>query len=452
LRNGLFNLVLNDYTLSRDAIAKAMSGVRDLDAACGYPPDVTKEDFKAMFDRNGVGTRVVELYPKECWATEPGVYETEDEDETEFEKAWDELNKQFNLFDYLERIDVLSGIGRYGLLILGLSDGLTLDKPVEKTKGLQLLYLKVVDESVVTIKSKDIDVTSPRFGKPVTYEVKFETLANNETAYESKTVHYTRVLHVADGRLTSDTFGVPRMKNVYNYLLDLKKVGGGSAEMFWRGGYPGLSIKTDPDRTTPLTDDEKTDIKAELKNYTEDLQRFLALSNVEVKPLEVQIADPTPNVMMIIKLISITYGVPYRKLMGSEEAKLASAEDTKDWNKKVTKRQNGYVTNCLIKPFVTLLINLGVLPEPKDLIVDWPDLGALDEKDSADVMVKKTEAMAKYSAGGVGDTLMAPPQYLTMVLKYTDEEAQAILDGQIENVELPDLQDTNDDGGDDVTE
>jgi len=122
---------------------------RDLNSECGYPETnsaaASVEGYKELYDRMPIARRVVEIMPKECWQVQPTVYETEDpEDETEFEKAWDNLSKTLRgeqswyqdesgspVWDYLKRADILSGIGHFGLILLGIDDGKMLDQPVD---------------------------------------------------------------------------------------------------------------------------------------------------------------------------------------------------------------------------------------------------------------------------------------------------------------------------------
>ena len=55
----------------------------------------------------------------------------------------------------------------------------------------------------------------------------------------------------------------------------------------------------------------------------------------------------------------MAYGVPYRILVGSEEAKLASSQDKRTWNERVQKRRDNYLTPMVVRPFVDRLIALG---------------------------------------------------------------------------------------------
>ena len=63
-------------------------------------------------------------------------------------------------------------------------------------------------------------------------------------------VHWTRILHVADNRKTSEIFGMPRLHVVYNNVLEIKKITGSSGEMFYKGAYPGYAIEAVDDVTS----------------------------------------------------------------------------------------------------------------------------------------------------------------------------------------------------------
>ena len=427
-------LSMNAATLRREVLQSMLNPGLDINYECRYPDDITIGNYKAMWDRNGVANRVVRLCPEETWTFEPTIYETEKSDETEFEKVWKELDKKRNLFHYLQRVDILSGIGQFGLLLLGINDGKNLVEPVEgidlKTgekqgdKTYELLYLKVFSQDVITVKAKELDVTSPRFGFPTIYTVDFQETAKVGDI-QSKEIHWTRVIHVADNRETSETFGVPRMKPVYNRLLDVRKVLGGSAEMFWKGAFPGYSFETNADAGDVEIDVEG--MKTQISDYMSGLQRYLAISGITAKSLTPQVEDPKSHLEVQMRNIAITLGIPYRIFLGTEEAHLASGQDVKVWNKRVLKRQVGYATPMIIRPFVDRLIAFGVLPEPKDkeYFVDWPDLNIPGEKEAADIAVKKTEALTKYVNGNV-DQMIPPKEFLMVIMGMTEEEAKAI--------------------------
>lgn len=431
----LQSMLQNTITSRRAVLEHLLNPDKDINYECGYPQVLDMSDYKAMYDREGVGTRVVKLMPDESWAMLPKIEENQDVDETDFEKVWKSLEKERHLFHYLHRIDVLSGIGRFGILLLGINDGKKLYQPVKGINMItgevvgknkyKLLYLRPFDESVVTVKTKETDVSSPRYGLPATYSVNFENTSGGVTSKESRIVHWTRVLHIADNREVSEVNGIPRMKAVYNRLLDLRKIVAGSGEMFWKGGFPGFALELDKEASS-LDAPAKTALREQIKDYQDGLQRWIALEGITIKELKTQIADPEPHIKVQIQYICVTLGIPYRIFMGSEAAHLASTEDKETWNKRVSKRQESYVSPMLIRLLIDRLIILGIMPEIDEYFIEWPDLNAPGEKEIAEIGVKRTEAFAKYVAGSV-DEFIPPKEYLTMIMGMSDEDAEVVI-------------------------
>ena len=234
------------------------------------------------------------------------------------------------------------------------------------------------------------------------------------------------MLHLADNRGSSEIFGAPRMRACLNNLLDLRKLYGGSAEMYWRGAFPGLSIETQPQLGAEVEID-KAGVRAQMTSYMNGLQRFLALQGMTAKSLAPQVVDPTAQVDVHITSICILMGVPKRLFMGSERGELASGQDSTTWNERLDYRRANYLTPKVIVPFVNRLIMVGVLPRPVGFSVSWPDLESLTEQEKATVAQSKVTSLSTYVSSGL-DVLMPPMEFLTRIMSYSEEEAKAILE------------------------
>lgn len=409
---------------------------RDLNAECGYPDTISTSDFKTQYARNGIAKRVVQCFPVESWQVAPLVRENEEGEDTDFEAGWAQLMKSRRPLHYLARADILSGIGRFGVILLGLDDGKPLDEPVDgitergDQKGqqqLNLTYLRVFDESVLTVDSTESDPTNPRYGRPTRYKIDFATKTEAGTSTTTQTVHWSRILHVADNLEMSEIYGTPRMQPVYNRIFDCRKLLGGSAEMFWQGAFPGLTIEGDPSLVAKGAELDIDSIREQIQNYINGMQRYIAVQGVNVKSLNNQVADPTAHIEIQLKVIAMTIGIPFRVLFGSEQAQLASREDARNWNARVAKRQADYLTPCLVRPFVDRLVTLGVLPAPQDgYEIVWPDRLSASDSERAEVAKVQTEALAKYYQGGV-DQIIPPETYLRVILQLSDEQVDAVM-------------------------
>lgn len=442
--NQFRHLVMNASSMRSRILRGLLDPRRDVYDECGYPDkdaEITPKDYRRLYDREGIATRVVSVLPNESWKAQPLIFETEELDsETAFEKDLRELTDTLRgeshykrhegnpLFEALKRVDVLSGIGRFGLLYFGIDDGEDPATEVSKSSGRRkLLYLRVFDESQIHISKFDEDPTSPRYGHPELYQVHIQNAENISTA-KTRILHWTRCLHVADNLMSSEIFGVPRMQPVYNRLYDLMKLYGGSAEMYWRGAFPGLSIETHPSLGGDVEIDLPS-VRDNMENYMNGLQRYLAFSGLSAKSLAPQVVDPSPQIEVQLTAICILLGIPQRIFCGSERGNLASGQDDSTWNERLAYRRNLYLTPRLIVPFLDRAIALGLLAAPKKetgYTVVWPDLEALSEEEKANVANLHTDAIIKYINGG-GENLITPEDFLRRILSMDPELVAEIM-------------------------
>ena len=440
--------VFNEYLMSRTRLINKLTDPRrDIDVECGYletEPDITI--YRQLYDRDDIAARVVNVYPDECWSVYPEVYEKEDLGETMFEEAWERILFEHNIWSYCHRVDELSGIGSFGGMLFGFDDGRGMQEPVDglnvmgkrnpTVKEKNLTFIRCFDESVIKINSYQTNPRNARYGMPETYliDVADPTSGAGSASVlppsRSMVVHWSRVLHVADNRKNSEIFGQPRIKPVLNRLQDLKKILGGSAEMFWKGAFFGLSIETLPEILAQTdVDVDQESIKQDMYRYMNKLQRYILLNGMTAKPLTPQVADPSSHIEQQIQAICITLGVPYRIFLGSEAAHLASTQDVGTWNKRLRRRQTVYLNPCIINPLVRRLQDVGVLPRIDRWHVSWTDLNALSDKDKADVALKKAQAILQYTTGGC-ETAMSMKDFWTKIIGFSNEEAEAIVESR----------------------
>lgn len=446
--------MVHNATLMRSELIKLLSGdlQKDIDKECGYPTELTIDHYWKMWKREGIARRIISIYPEETWAMTPEIYDTESvAEETPFEAAWKALNERFHVLSKLESLDILSGIGQFGVMLLGLSDGRELKLPVEGTNelglrsqeatALELLYLQVFSQKDVEIKTIVTDIRNPRYGKPEMYRINLlQPEVTGQSALGSTPyllapnnyidVHWTRIIHAADLCESSDVLGTPRLEAVYNRAYDLRKILGADGEGYWKNGFPGLSIETQPGIENPeFEESDKQAAKQEIEEYMNSTRRYLALVGFTARPITALVSDPGPHFSTHMLAISVTMGVPLRIFLGSEEAKQASNQDARTWNKRLNRRQYQHNTPRIVRPTIDRFIGYGVLPVPLEgkYIVGWPDLNAPTENDRANTAQKITDALVKYVQNGVA-VLMGPKHYLIHVMLFSTEEVESFLE------------------------
>ena len=427
----------------RDLIKQAIEGFgdrrRSIDDECGYPHSIDAEKFWNMYLRDPIAARVIELYPRECFQVHPQVFETEDASETEFERDFSNLLRDEDnyykqdegnpIWAHVLRGDILSGIGRYGVQVMGFDDGeQDWRNPVNPKKGMRLLNLAEYPEHLAQITQFDNDPTSKRYGYPVMYAIK---TASEDDAGSSKVmeVHWTRIIHLLpDNPASSEVYGIPRCLPVYNHLYNLQKIYGADGEGYWRSCFMGLSIETHPSlgRDGEIPEDKTRDV---LENYFNGLQRYLAISGASVKTLSPQVVDLTPHADAQLAAVCIRLRCPIRIFTGSERGQLASDQDSVAWINNISHSQNYQRTPRNIVPLVNRLIWAGCLAKPKPLNgfkVYWPDISSRTEQGKAAVLLNRTTSLTAYIRGN-GDALVAPRDYLIRFMEFSADEADAIL-------------------------
>lgn len=358
-------------------------GKRDTYRALGYERLLFPRNYRGRFKRGGIAYRLVTAFPEACWRGGGALYDDEDpQNETKFEKAFNDLNVRMNVWQIFERADVLAQLGRYSIILLGLPG--EMDSPVRtglSEKDLHFLTPYSEDDAFITRYNQEYQ--SPRWALPEKYSLRRTYVQwpgqMNPPIAPAKPVDYTRVVHVADGLLDDHIFGRPRLEAVWNLLDDLDKVTGGGAEAFWRRADGGTVWNVDPQMD--MQPDDKKAIKEDLQKFNDEMERSVIVRGMKVDRLGSEVADIRGPAGAIIDQISATIGIPQRILMGSEMGKLASSKDKSNWDDRVQDRRKAFCEMIVVRPFVDKLINLGILPEPKDgsYDVDWPEMDEMDQ-------------------------------------------------------------------------
>lgn len=476
-REMLKDLAFNEYYHRRAILDKLSHQKRDLYADCGYAEtsELTAAKYLDLYERFPIATRVIDLPVDEAWRKQPILFETEDDlSPTPFEEAWHGLDHTLGyaggeghknwfvddtgsvIWEFLKRVDRLSRIGHYGVLMMEFDDvdgetitwkdpapGFELDSEYEKSpihnehddlpeQEVTLLGLRCFDETTATITEWYEE--GPLAGRPRMYNLKLKDSENvgsdaTTTGYRETDidVHWTRVIHVADGLMSSEFMGTPGLRPVANEIQDLRKIFGASGEGYWRMAFPWLSFESHPNvgAKSVIKADE---LREEVERAKNTLERYMATVGGTWKTIAGEVSDPTPHVDQRLEAICIYLGCPTRVFRGSERGELASSEDKDAWNERMIMRQQTHITPRIIVPFINRLITVGVLPIPEEgFQISWPDLTTLSLQSKATWAVTQVNAIIKYVSGG-GDYLLAPEDFLVRVLGFSQTETADILE------------------------
>lgn len=378
----------------------------------GYPQVIDLRQFWARYRRGGISTRIIRSYPDACWRQPPVIQDEQGSSNTPgneysaFTDAVMTLDDRVGLFSYLRRVDRLSRVGHFAILVLGFGDESDLREPAPPETTLE--YLSCYAEQSVRVVQWDNDKSSPRFGLPVRYNVQVVSDASqrgHNIRRASFDVHWSRVIHVAENLDEDEVFGEPALRPIWNYLLDLEKVLGSSAETYWLNARGGLSVEVHPD--AKLTADDVKSMKDQMEDYSNDLRRDLAMQGAKVSTITTNYADPEKALAANLKMICGTTGIPERQLTGSERGELASSSDADSFNARVDERCLQHCDPNILRPFIKRMLDHGCLPEPQGRwFAEWPKATALSEEKRVEIAGKKVDAVDKWSNGN-GDRAMS---------------------------------------------
>ena len=399
-------------------------GKRDIYQTLGYSKDLTFADFYAQYERHDIAAAIVDRPVDATWRGPLELLEPDNENETKLEKAWHDLERRLKLKSRLVRLDKLTSLGHYGVLLLGLSDISTKTDYMTPVEGnVELLYVKPLGEGSAKINSYEDDPADERYGMPKYYDITVADKSQNSTS--QLLVHHSRVLHVTADLLESEEKGIPVLKKVFNRLQDLEKIVGGSAEMYWKGARPGYAGKMDKDAATIDKDLEK-ELKDQITEYDHGLRRFLVAEGLNLESLAQQIADPSNHVDVQIQMISAITGIPKRILTGSERGELASSQDKERWLEMIYDRRQEYAESSIIYPLVERLMKYGILPESENYYVKWRELFSISEQEQVEIGAKRAGALKEYMQNPMAESIVPPDAFIEYFLGLTEEQKELI--------------------------
>lgn len=433
------------------ALGQQFDGQRDLYEVLGYKKLLNFQDYLARYTRDNIAKRIVDAFPEATWANKPILVGIKDGNNArnlkEFNDKWNRICKQINLITKMNRADKLAGIGNYGILLIGVNDGRSLDQPIGKvrktTSGKDILYAQPYSQANADILEIEKDTANERFGKPKFYNLKMGDLGIGlpiPLDVRTQKVHFSRIIHIADGLLENEIYGTPRLEVVYNLFDDLAKVNGGSAEFFWRIADRGIHFDIDKDASYTPADENA--LEDHIEDYMHGLKRTLHTRGVSSKVLGSESADPRGPFSSIISLISGATGYPQRMLLGSERGQLASSQDRASLNERVAERQDNFAEPNILRPVIDLFITVEALPET-EYDVEWPIPIPQSQEEKSIITHRAASSIKTISQQQAGQVVVTPDEFrqeylgLPPLPKEIKDENDEIKEAELENKKSP---------------
>ncbi|MFW6246747.1 MAG: anti-CBASS protein Acb1 family protein [bacterium] len=420
------------------SMGKQYGTSRDVYQALGYPSEneMTFRNYLGKYVRMDMAKAIIDRPVKASWKGKLEVIENAEKEKTSFEEAVEKIMKDLKLKSVFMRADKLTGLGEYSILLLGLNDTRKKDdfaKPVNKNRKNKLLYVKPLSQESAKIAEYEENITSKRFGLPTYYTITTNKIGKDGARSSiSIRVHHSRVIHLVEDILEDEVHGTPRLQAVYNRLIDLEKLVGGDAEMFWRGARPGYTgtVKDDFQMTT----EGLKDLESQIDEFEHNLRRVLINEGVDYKAFEQQIADPTGHVEIQMQMISAVTGIPKRILIGSERGELSSAQDRQEWIAYVSSRREEQNEPMILIPFIDRLIELNLVPKVDNYEIVWDKLFTMSDVEKANMGKVRSIALKEYSINPIVQEMVPLNMFLEYFLGLDDVQIKRIEEQQTDAV------------------
>lgn len=466
---------LTENALTREQMFRRyLGGDRStIDEDSGYlaTEEVEITRLYELWQRDPIARRIINIWPEESWRKFPELCDVSEEEESEFEAAFEKLCRGMNerswadkktatcqFWSVLRDADKLSGIGNYGCIVLGFNKG-KLHEPlpgfeddtadvigpgqfVTNAEGeeseLRLLYMQAYSQYHCEVTQWETGTESRRYGLPKMYSIRSDrrdSTAEITQPQHSRDVHWSRVVHICpdgdESRVTQD----PRLLVCLNRLWDLKKEYAGAGEGFWQGALPGISLEpaSTGENAPRVGTAELAQIKPQIESFLSRMKRSIVSDSLRTKMIAPNVVSPKDHTEVAIEAICIVLGIPVRIFKGSERGELASSQDESAHDGRCEARRESKITPHVIAPVIDRFIAAGVLPEPSEGGWEalWPSLREKTDKEKAELAKTLIEVIAAYIKSGAAE-MISPLDFLTKILDFDHEEAEAMLEAAAE--------------------
>lgn len=425
---------------------KRNNTISQFNEVLGYPDSINFEACLDMFKKSGIAQRIITSFTDEVWGNPPMIKSVENDSSSHlFAEDYREFSRRVNLEQVFRQAEILAKIGRFSVIYLGIESGEDTQSPVDSIDSFDdIAYIKAFGEDAVTVEALNSDPTSPYYGTPEIYRFK-ESLGETPDQFKRSPrdifVHRTRMVHIVWSNLGQQVWGEYYLESIFPKLIDLNKVVGGGANMFWLNGRGGISVDF-KEGFAPPSDKTKKDIyfreiQDSYADYSEGIKRLIVSHGLEYNPINHVLPSPKPFFEALMAFICGTYGIPWRMLLGTEQGSQSSTEDRNNFEQSVTKYRSSFSEPVVLRGLINHILSLGAYSGYADYVVEWNQLYGLSEIDEMEILAKKMEMIEKYAASDGAVALIPPEQFLEVFLKLPEDVILDIKERKDSSIVMP---------------
>jgi phage-related protein (TIGR01555 family) len=384
VKDGWSNLVtgLSAYATSKKKYTRHKLGL------------ITDQDLESMYAGDGLAARIVDLLVddmfRECWD-----YYFPDLDELKAEKIIDQYKGIMESIGAYQKCTEAIKWGRlYGgsLILIGVTDGRTPDKPLDPKKIKTFENLKVIDRSDVDFYKIEfqLDPLKPRYGLPEYYSIRFDVEQN----FQAETrVHYSRIIEIHGASLPNGAtifsaeqryWGLSVLQRVEDHLKTLGESLGSIDQLLQEMSVGKYKVKDLANMLSLPEGKEMIQRRVEVMDLTRSVFRSQYLDTDEDYTRDEVSFNGVPQILYIIfMLISADTGYPITRLFGVSPAGMnATGEsDMRNYYDAVRSKQTFQLQPIVLRLVKIISEWLGI-EEP---YIKFAPLQTMNEKEQAEL-------------------------------------------------------------------
>jgi len=363
----------------------------------GYPCQLNFFNFWNMFRRFGVASAVVEMPADICWLSPPEI-----EGSDTFNKELKQLIKKTNLWNRLKGLDKRQRVGRYAGLLIEVKDSKKLSEPVSSLNGIgSIKNLKPIYEGQLEVSTIDKDQQSDNFDQPTMYTYNSGATGdrNDESTFSGQ-VHPSRLIIAAEGADDGSIYGISSLENIFNDLMDLRKISGAGGEGFYQNTRSAPVITAKEGFTLP--DGKQRDAMAEeIEDFLGKWQKKFIANGVEFTYPNISLDNPKEFAENSWANISAGSKISSDELRGTQTGVLAGDKNSKSTLSRMQSRRENFLTE-LVTDFIDWMILHQVLTA-SEYEIEWDDLLAASDDDKLSLGDKMAGINEKSFRSGLGN-------------------------------------------------
>lgn len=359
---------------------QGITGIYDLGGAhpaeyiFGYPPIINFSHYKYIYDKTPVAAAVIDHY-LQAWAPPPIVVDADENGK--FAQEFAKWAAETMLWTELRKADKLALLGNYSVLLL-------------RTSGELSIPMGAVAGSITGVEAFAMDEFSVR------QTTNKREIEGYDISPGEMKVHLSRTIHIAHNCLVGKVWGKPALLPVFNLAYDYMKASGAAAHNLWSSALATRMINLPQSPTA----EQAEDIAKKFSRLQDGIDRVGVFQGIESFKSEQQREIAGHYMEVLFKCVGMATGIPYKILIGTQEAKIAGQADEAAWERKLNSRRKEQCEANIIRPLINKLIESGTIRKPNGMVkVVWDrartEFERIEQaKDVATIIKQLTDLMA----------------------------------------------------------